>query len=283
MARKILNALISGSRDLLHNWRVLIVMFVLYLAMFGAAYEFLQTREATAGLLLFSLLLALAVPILLLVIQTMAARYSQSRQPLGLLAGALRDFWKLLVIVIPLIVIAVFVGYLLSKTGGNATSTTIREVARSLPTPPRPVAPKPQPISWQAVAITTLQYLIFFLILPLAAIHLWIATARDGLKQSLGRSAKILGRSFAPKAVVTYLIGFIFFAVVPYFLVVTKTPAGSAWLDAGLLVVRLLLAMAFSLAGWVVTVGALGELSEASRASDVAQTNEGTGHVPAEA
>src|ERR1041384_1782222 len=231
MARKILNALISGSRDLLHNWRVLIVMFVLYLAMFGAAYEFLQTREATAGLFLFSL----------------------------------------------------FVGDLVSKTGGNATPTTIREVARSLPTPPRPVAPKPQPISWQAVAITTLRYLIFFLILPLAAIHLWIATARDGLKQSLGRSAKILGRSFAPKAVVTYLIGFIFFAVVPYFLVVTKTPAGSAWLDAGLLVVRLLLAMAFSLAGWVVTVGALGELSEASRASDVAQTNEGTGHVPAEA
>jgi hypothetical protein len=284
MIKKIFQALASSSRDLLHNWRVLIILFVLYLAMLGAVYQFFVTREATVGQLFLSALLALAVPVLFLVIQTIAARYNQqNQQPVALLGGALRDFWKLLVIAIPLILIAVLASYLFGKVGSNAPATAIREVARSLPTPPRPVAPKSQPVHWHTVAMTTLAYLVFFLILPLAAIHLWIATAREGLGQAFKRSARILARTFAPQAVVTYAIGFVFFAIVPYFLILTRTPVGSIWLDAGLLVARLLLAVAFSLIGWVVTVGALGELSDPSIAVRIANENEGTGHVPAEA
>lgn len=284
MIKRMFHALASASRALFCRWRVLIVLFVLYLAMLGAGYQFFVTREATVGQLLLSSLLALAVPVLFLVIQTMAARYNQqNQQPVTLFGRAVRDFWKLLVIAIPLILIAVLASYLFAKVGSNAPVTAIREVARSLPAPPRPVAPKPQPVHWQAVAMTTLAYLIFFLILPLAAIHLWIATAREGLGQAFKRSARILARAFAPQAVVTYAIGFVFFAVVPYFLILTRTPVGSIWLDAGLLVARLLLAVAFSLIGWVVTVGALGELSDPSIAVRIANANEGTGHVPAEA
>jgi hypothetical protein len=284
MIKRIFHALASSARNLFHNWSVLIILFVLYLAMLGATYQFFVTREATAGQLLLSALLALAVAVLFFAIQTIAARYSQeNRQPAALLGGALRDFWKLLVIAIPLILIAVLASYLFSKFGGNAPATAIREAARSVPAASRAVVVKPQPVHWQTVALTTLEYLIFFLILPLAAIHLWLATAREGLNQAFKRAARILARAFAPQAVVTYAIGFVIFAVVPYFLVVTRTPAGTAWLDAGLLVLRLLLAVAFSLIGWVATVGALGELNEAKEAVNVAQTNEGPGHVPAEA
>lgn len=284
MIKRIFHALASSSRRLFHDWRVLVVLFVFYLAMLGATYQFFVTREATAGQLLLSALLALAVPVLFLTIQTIAARYSEkNQQPASLLGGALRDFWKLLVISIPLILIAVFAGYLFSKAGSNSPATTIREVARSVPGASRAVVPKPQPVHWQTVALTTLEYLIFFLILPLAAVHLWLATAREDLNAVFKKSARILARAFAPQAVITYALGFIMFAVVPYFLVVTRTPAGTAWLDAGLLVVRLLLAVAFSLIGWVATVGALGELSEATGAGNVAQANEGPGHVPAEA
>lgn len=279
---RILHALTSASRELARRWGALLIMLVLYLAMLGAGYQFFVTREATIGQLLLSSLLTLAVPVLFLAIQTMAARYNQEKQqPVALLGGALRDFWKLLVIAIPLVLIAVLASYLFGKVGSNAPATAIREVARSLPAPPRPVAPKSQPVHWQTIAMTTLAYLVFFLILPLAAIHLWIATAREGLKQAFKRSARILARAFAPQAVVTYAIGLVFFAVVPYFLILTRTPVGSVWLDAGLLVARLLLAVAFSLIGWVVTVGALGELSDPNIA--VASENEGTGHVPAEA
>jgi hypothetical protein len=182
-----------------------------------------------------------------------------------------------------LILIAVIASYLFGKAGGNAPATAIRAVARSLPAPPRPVAPKPQPVHWQTVAMTTLEYLLFFLILPLAAIHLWIATAREGLTQTFKRSARVLAHAFAPQAVVAYAIGFAFFAVVPYFLIITRTPAGTAWLDAGLLVVRLLFAVAFSLVGWVVMVGALGEMGDSRNVASVARSSEGAGHVPAEA
>ena len=252
--------------------------------MLGAIYLFFVTREATVGQLLLSLMLPIAAPILFLVIQTIAARYNQgSQRAWALLGGSLRDFWKLLVISLPLILIAVLAVYLFGKIETTAPASTVREAARALPAPSRPVTPKPQPVHWQTVAITTLEYLLFCLVLPLAAIHLWIGTARDGLKQTLKRSARILARAFAPQAVLIYAIGFVFFAVAPYFLIVTKTPASSAWLDAGLLVARLLLAALFSLIGWVVTVGALGGRCAAGGTISVAEPSEGAGHVSAEA
>jgi len=284
MIKTIFHSLTSASRQLLRHWGALLILMVLYLAMLGAIYQFFVTREATVGQLLLSLLLALAAPVLFLIIQTMAARYNQgSQRAWTLLGGSLRDFWKLLVIVAPLILIAVLAGYLFGKIETTAPAAAVREAVRAPTAPTRPVTPKPQPVSWQSVVITTIQYLLFCLVLPLAAIHLWIGTARDGLKETLKRAHRVLARAFAPKSVVIYAIGFVFFAVVPYFLIVTKTPVNSAWLDAGLLVARLLLAVLFSLLGWVVTGGALGYAGEASGAVSAAQPSEGAGHVPAEA
>lgn len=285
MIKRIFHSLTSAARELFRRWGALLILLALYLAMLGALYEFFVTREATVGQLVLSLLFALAAPILFLIIQTMAARYNQgSPRAWALLGGALRDFWKLLVIIAPLILIAVLAGYLFGKIETTApASTAVREAVRGAAAAPRAVTPKPQPVSWQSVAVTTIEYLLFCLVLPLAAIHLWIGTARDGLKQTFKRSHRILARAFAPQSVLIYAIGFVFFAVVPYFLIVTKTPVSSAWLDAGLLVARLLLAVLFSLIGWVVTVGALGERGEASTTVSVAQPSEGAGHVPAEA
>jgi len=255
-------------------------MIALYLSMLGAIYLFFVTREATIGQLLLSFLLAILAPILFLIIQTMAARYRDDNSGgWRLLASAARDFWKLLVIALPLILLAVLAVYVFGKFEPNTPATAIREAVRSAPAPPRPIAPKPQPVHWQSILITALEYLLFCLLLPLTAIHLWIATARDGLKQTFKQSARIIGRAFAPQSVVIYAIGFVFFAVVPYFLIVTKTPVNSAWLDAGLLVVRLLLAVLFSLIGWVVTVGALAPRDEEPVVASVDELKEC--HYPA--
>jgi len=282
--KRILHALVSAFRELFRRWGALLILLVLYLAMLGAIYLFFVTREATIGQLILSLLLALAAPVLFLIIQTMTARYNDGNpRARALLGDSLRDFWKLLVVSLPLILIAVLAIYLFRKVETVAPATAVRDAARALPAPPRPAAPKPQTASWQSVAVTTVEYLLFCLVLPLAAIHLWIGTAREGLKQTFKRSPRIIARAFAPQSVLTYAIGFVVFAVVPYFLVVTKTPASSAWLDAGLLVVRLLLAAVFSLVGWVVTMGALERLRDASGAASAAQPSEGTSHVPAEA
>ncbi len=285
MIKRVFHVFTSAARELFRRWGALLILIVLYLAMLGAIYQFIATREATVGQLLLSVLFALAAPVLFLVIQTMAARYNQgSPRAWTLLGGSLRDFWKLLVIIAPLILIAVLAVYLFGKIETTTpAATAVREAVRALPAPPRPAAPKPPSVSWQSIAVTTIEYLLFCFVLPLAAIHLWIGTARDGLKQTLKRSPRILARAFAPQSVVIYAIGFAFFAVVPYFLIGTRTPVSTPWLDAGLLVARLLLAVLFSLIGWVVTVGALGERGDASGVVSVAQPSEGAGHVPAEA
>ena len=280
MNKRIFNALALAAQLLLGDWRALIVLFVLYLAMLGAVYLFFVTREATVGQLILSMLLALAAPVLFLIIQTMATRYSsQSGGAWKLFVGSLRDFWKLLVIAVPLILVVVLAIYLFGKFDKSSPVAAVREALRSAPQ--RPVPAKPQPIHWQSVAITTLKYLLFFLALPLAAIHLWIETASNGLGKTIKSSPRILARALAPYPVLTYLIGFVFFAVVPYFLVVTRTQMTNAWLDFGLLTARLILAAALSLVGWVVTVGALGQLKASSGSERIAQPGEA--NAPAEA
>src|SRR4030095_13286617 len=149
--------------------------------------------------------------------------YNQgSQRAWPLLGTSLRDFWKLLVISLPLILIAVLAVYLFSKIETTAPAAAVREAVRAQPAPPRPVTLKPQPVSWQSVAITTIEYLLFCLVLPLAAVHLWIGTARDGLKQTFKHSPRILARAFAPRSVVIYAIGFVIFAVIPYLLIVDR-------------------------------------------------------------
>jgi hypothetical protein len=280
--KRVLQSYTSALRELFRRWGALLILIVLYLAMLGAIYWFFVTREAPIGQLILSLLLALAAPILFLIIQTMAARYNQGHERTwSLLGRSSRDFWKLFVITLPLILIAVLAIYLVGNVEPTAPATAGAEAAPALPPPPRPVRAKPAPVSWGTVAITTIEYLLFCLVLPLAAIHLWVATARKGLKQAFQRSPRILARAFAPRSVGIYAMGFCFFGIVPYYLIVTKTPASSAWLDAGLLTARLLLAALMSLIGWVVTVGALGD--DAEMAGAVVQSNEGPGNVPVEA
>src|SRR5712692_10122318 len=116
MIKRIFNALAWAARVLLRDWRALIILFVLYLAMLGAIYLFFVTREATVGELILSLLLALAAPVLFLIIQTMAARHSsKGEHAWNLFVSSLRDFWKLLVIAVPLILVAVLAIYLFGK------------------------------------------------------------------------------------------------------------------------------------------------------------------------
>jgi hypothetical protein len=282
--KRLIRSLTSASRELFRLWGVLIIMLVLYLAMLGATYWFFVTREATVGQLLLSLVLALVAPVLFLVIQTMSARYnSGSQSAWSLLGGSLRDFWKLLVVSLPVILIVALAVYLFGKIETTAPAAAVKEAARALPATPRPVAPKPQPLSWQSVAVTTIEYLLFLLVLPLASIHLWIGVAREGLKSTFKRSLRVLARAFAPQSVVIYLIGFVIFAVIPYFLIVSKTPVNNAWLDVGLLLARLLLAAVFSLVGWIVTVGALANRVEEILTPKSSHASEGPGHVPAEA
>jgi len=282
MIKDVFGALAVATRKLFRNWLALLILLVLYLALLGCFYLFISTREATVGQLLLTVVLGIAAPVLWFVIQGIAARYAGGERAGRLLTHSLGSFWKLVLIVLPLVLVIGLAVYYL----GSIEIKSVQETVRAVAAPRRAQPPKPPTATarpWQGVALSTLQYLLLCLVLPLASIQLWIEAARDGLKPAIKSAPRALGRAFLPRSVLTYAIGFVFFAVLPYFLVLKRTPVTNPWLDLSLLGTRLVLAVLFSLIGWVVTVGALSILSSRS-AAVAAETspnfNEGRGHVP---
>ena len=114
--------------------------------------------------------------------------------------------------------------------------------------------------------------------LPLAAIHLWIEVAACNLRESLRSGAKTiftrLGKrfsgAFAFESVLTYVLGLIIFALLPYvILFVPFSPKGNKT-DFLIFILRLLLSYIFSLIGWIVTVSALAKTD--AQASTIVST-----------
>ena len=274
MIRTVFSTIGSSFRTLVRFWRALIIFLLVYAAMLGAVYLFFAGRETTTLQFLFNVLLALAAPVLFFVLQTMAVRFTNTQgHAKTLTVGALREFWKLLLVSLPLIAVVGLLVYLLAQIKVGADQTPL------IPAPPRAAVAKPAPpLQWQAVAIASIQYLLICLILPLSLIHQWITTARDGLKAGIKGSLRSIGRALAPGSVLIYMIGFVFFGVLPYILLFNKTQVSSTWLDIGLLGGRLLLAVLLSLVGWVVTLGALAQITQGD-ALNAGSVRAGTEHV----
>jgi hypothetical protein len=263
---------------------VLIILLALYLAMLGSVYLFFSTREATVAQLLLTFALGIIAPVLCLVIQTIAVRYASEDRAGKLLAHSLGDFWKLAIIVLPLVLLIGLAVYYLGSIELKSVQETVRSVAA-----PRRVAPRMTTVRstpWQAVALSTIQYLLLGLVLPLASIHLWIEAAQTGLKNAFKTAGRTIVHAFAPRSVLTYAIGFVVFAIIPYVLITKRTPVTTAWLDVSLLGARLALAKLLSLIGWVVTVGAITRLATRNPATaeqtNKGHLNQGTEHVPVE-
>jgi hypothetical protein len=113
-----------------------------------------------------------------------------------------------------------------------------------------------QPIQWEALALSTLQFLLLYIVIPMAVVNMWIASARDGLGRAL-KGVGALANAFRPGSVVIYVAGLLVFGVIPYLLVSMTSHSRNAWVEFGLLVSRLAVAALLSLFGLMVTLGAL--------------------------
>jgi hypothetical protein len=107
--------------------------------------------------------------------------------------------------------------------------------------------------------------MLFAVALPLAAIHLWIevtarnvrATFAGGAKPFLKRIGAAMARAFASESVLTYGLGVIIFALLPYlFLFLPLTVKGNKT-DFTVFILRLVLVFVCTLLGWVVTLTTL--------------------------
>src|SRR5205085_7905129 len=99
--------------------------------------------------------------------------------------------------------------------------------------------------------------LLFGLALPLALVHLWLVSLSDGFVETFKRSQQIFRQAFAPQSLMIYLLGTPLFILIPYLLLIAKTPAQKASTEIAFFVARIVLALIFVLIGWLVTVGAL--------------------------
>jgi len=251
-----------AARRLFGNWRALLVLLVLYGAMLASTYFFIAGREASLWQVLVTFLLAALAPALFFIIQVIGIRYVEDGlKTKELLRSALSDFWKLLVVTLPLLLILWLVVYLFGKLQMNVPAA-VAEAGRAgaeaaAAGAARPPARGVEVFSWKEVILTTLRALILYLVLPLIAIRLWISVAREGLGHTLRNLGGVFAHALTPGAVLVYAIGLLFFGVIPYFLITTHISRGGAWTELSLLGVRLFLASLFILFGWLITLGAL--------------------------
>ena len=262
MLTETFHSIVHAARQVFTNWRAMLLLAFVYAALLASLYSFVAVREASIAQVTLTFALAIAAPLLFFVLQSMVASQTDEATVGLLLRRSLTSFWKLILISLPLIALAILIWYLLAKAQNHFGQSP--ESASNIPHPLATTAnapPAARPINWKGALFSTLRYLSFGLGLPLVAIHLWLATVRDGLGGAIRKIATLLSRAFAPQSVFIYIAGFLIFAVAPYFLLFRTTQTKYAWLELSLLVARLVVVFALTLFGWMITVRALGLLS----------------------
>ena len=268
MTKNVLSALSSAARGLLRNFGALLVLALLYAALITAAVLFVTTREASAAQLALTALAALAVPVLFFLVAAAAASYAVGEtRPPGLLRRALAAFLKVLLVSLPVLALVVGTVWAMNKLEsrvkhdpGDEASVRYAAAAEVEGGEGTDAAEQPRPkppVRWAYVFYSALRLLLLGVFLPLLALHLWIAVARDGLGGALRRIHRVVARAFSARSVFTYAVGMIVFALVPYFLIIKRTPASAGSVELTLLSLRLLAAFALTLFGFVATAAAL--------------------------
>jgi hypothetical protein len=284
MLTETFHSITGAARNVFTSWKSMLLIGAVYASLLAVLYLFVSIREATLVQVTLTFVFAVAGPLLFFILQAMiasghpgfvgarhdvplpesestsAATTTDDVTPGFVLKRSLASFWKLILITLPLIALAVLIAYLLAKAQNrfganlsNVATTSAQQLEEVL----NRTKPAPRPVDWRAALFSTLRYLSFGLVLPLVAIHLWLATVRDGLGSAIRRFAALLARAFSPRSVLIYIVGFLIFAVVPYFLLFRTTQTKHAWLELSFLVLRLIVVYALTLFGWTITVRAL--------------------------
>lgn len=264
MLTETFHSIATAARTVLKSWRSMLLIAIVYGALLGAIYSFIAVKEASLAQVVATFALAIAAPLLFFILQAMimgSIASGDEASVSSVIKKALTSFWKLLLISLPLIALAVLVAYLLARAQarlGTSVPDTAAEIPRRLAASARETT---RPVDWKAALVSTVRYLTFGLFLPLAAIHLWLAATRQGLGHALKRIGTLLANAFSPRSVFVYVLGFVVFAIAPYFLLFRATTSKHAWLEIILLVARLAVVFALTLFGWVITVKTLALLS----------------------
>ena len=242
------------------NPGALLVFAIIYAFLLVASYIFISTREATILQVLVTYALMILIPIGFFILQ--ASIINRALDQRFRWRVILIDALKFLAVIIPLVLLAWLLFYLLNKISARYPGPVVQ-----VPPPPvnQATPPATPPLHWPTLIFTTLRFVLAGVAFPLAAIHLWIAVAggelrglfRDGTKSFFKRIGSALARAFSSDSVLIYGLGLIVFFVLPYVILVPTFAVSGNKREFAVFGLRLLLAFLFSLVGWVATLTAL--------------------------
>ena len=257
MIKDSLNALADSARSAFRGWRGLLLLSALYFALLACVYVFFSVGVATVWQLAVSAVTALAAPLLLFLLLAATANFAlPERQTVGALARrAPRDFLKVLLLTLPVAALGWLLFYLLGKLEDKLPK--LSEAPHAVVSSASGSGWKPAPLHWQEALTSSLWLLLFGIVLPLLAAHLWLAVAREGLWPTLKRIHRVAARAFAPRSVLVYAVGLFVFAFMPYFVLYTRTAVTNGWAELFMFGLRLALTFVLTLLGWTITLGAL--------------------------
>ena len=247
---------LSSFASTFTNIGALIIFAIIYALLVVSAYFFISTREATVRQVVLTYTLMVVIPALFFIFQ--ASIVDRTREGKLHWRTILFDAIKFFIVSIPVLLLAWLVNYLLNKWQANHLAPLVSLPASAVET-------KPQPLHWPTLLFATLRFALLAVVLPLSAIHLWIAVAGSDLRSWIDQGAKPLLRrvrsafatAFGPESILIYAVGLIIFVVLPYTtLFVPFAPKGNK-ADFAAFIFRLLLTYVFTLLGWVVTISAL--------------------------
>lgn len=257
MMMSALKIFLVETRRLFRHWRAVAAFVAVYASLLATLFFFVATKEATIRQIILTLVFAALAPAIFFILQAMIVSYARGEgKALVLLKRSLEDSCKLALASVPLALLAILLFYFMNKLESYypAHAPVVR-AAQSPSTMP--------PLQWSFTALSTLRIIIFGIVLPLIAAHLWSATLREGLLPALKGMRRKLARAFAPEVLRIYIIGLTLFGLIPYLLLFMHTPASRPPVEFGLFIARLLLVFLFTLLGWVLTLSALARAGNA--------------------
>jgi hypothetical protein len=248
MIKDIFHSIAAAAQRLFANWAALLISLLLYAALLGALYLFFTIREATPSQVALNLILPIVAVALFFLIQAMGLSYTRIGVGAGyLLKRSLKDCWKILLASLPLILLAWLIVYLFGKADQTyfTESLTAGSKARA----------------WGAIALHAIQIFLLHVLLPLIAIHLWIATVREGVAAAFKGFGHSVARALAPRSLLIYLLICAVFGGIVYFLLSQQATFKGAWTQLWAVGIKTALTLLMAFIGWLLTLGSIAEMT----------------------
>lgn len=246
MLKDVFSSIGAAARKLFTNFGAVLIAFLCYAALWLAGYLFVAViGQATRLQVILSLVvLPLAAVVFFFLLQVIGLSYVRIGVGAGyLLKRALMDFWKLLIVSLPLIALAAGLWWLF----GYLDKKFVTDVEK--------------PKRWIELSLLAGRWLLLYLALPLLAIHCWMAAIREGLGGAFRSFGRSIAAAFSPRSVLIYVLVLLICGVLAWLTAFTETHVKSNWGELWLAGGRFAFALLLIFVGWLLTLGAMAEMT----------------------